>query len=317
MIFFNKPNKMSFARSRALELANANRRLAFVKKQQQLQLSSLNDIKNRNVSKTMTKAPGAALFDKRLMNKMTNDVSVFHKKLELKKDQLAKIEEAWKRQMSSKNQQVKNNINENPILTPSSPKQQTINKQNLIIPPYKGKSNIDEPQENRQQEKEYSREELQNLINIANNGSGKAKEEAIKAIKAIIQKNNEQNHGESSPKLIDPRSKRATPEVKESIQNDKELFSEIHPIHVETNEKILKRLIAEVYDEKHFDYQKFIDCIYNISSAHKTNPVLIPILNKALGRINRMSIVKLPEELMNKFIHVVLEELWPDTFNFR
>ena len=316
MIFFNKPNKISSARSRALELANANRRLAFVKKQQ-LQLTSLNDIKNRNVSKTMTKAPGAALFDKRLMNKMTNDVSVFHKKLESKKDQLAKIEEAWKRQMSSKNQQVKNNINGNPILEPFSPKQQTINKQNLIIPPYKGKSNIDEPQENQQQEKEYSKEELQNLINIANNGSGKAKEEAIKAIKAIIQKNNEQNHGEYSPKLIDPRSKKVTTEVKESVQNDKELSSEIHPIHIEINDKILRRLIAEVYDEKHFEYQKFIDCIYNISSAHKTNPVLIPILNKALGRINRMSIVKLPEELMNKFIHVVLEELWPDTFNFR
>lgn len=316
MIFFNKPNKISSARSRALELANANRRLAFVKKQQ-LQLTSLNDIKNRNVSKTMTKAPGAALFDKRLMNKMTNDVSVFHKKLESKKDQLAKIEEAWKRQMSSKNQQVKNNINGNPILEPFSPKQQTINKQNLIIPPYKGKSNIDEPQENQQQEKEYSKEELQNLINIANNGSGKAKEEAIKAIKAIIQKNNEQNHGEYSPKLIDPRSKKVTTEVKESVQNDKEFSSEIHPIHVETNDKILRRLITEVYDEKHFEYQKFIDCIYNISSTHKTNPVLIPILNKALGRINRMSIVKLPEELMNKFIHVVLEELWPDTFNFR
>ena len=316
MIFFNKPNKISSARSRALELANANRRLAFVKKQQ-LQLTSLNDIKNRNVSKTMTKAPGAALFDKRLMNKMTNDVSVFHKKLESKKDQLAKIEEAWKRQMSSIIQQVINNINGNPILEPFSPKQQTINKQNLIIPPYKGKSNIDEPQENQQQEKEYSKEELQNLINIANNGSGKAKEEAIKAIKAIIQKNNEQNHGEYSPKLIDPRSKKVTTEVKESVQNDKEFSSEIHPIHVETNDKILRRLITEVYDEKHFEYQKFIDCIYNISSTHKTNPVLIPILNKALGRINRMSIVKLPEELMNKFIHVVLEELWPDTFNFR
>ena len=36
--------------------------------------------------------------------------------------------------------------------------------------------------------------------------------------------------------------------------------------------------------QQEFEYQKFIDTIYNISAAHKTSPVLIPVLNKALRK---------------------------------
>ena len=75
-----------------------------------------------------------------------------------------------------------------------------------------------------------------------------------------------------------------TSEITKSIEADKQLAANMNPINGDLMEKIVKRLILEVYDEKEFEYQKFIDTIYNISAAHKTSPVLIPVLNKALRK---------------------------------
>ena len=117
------------------------------------------------------------------------------------------------------------------------------------------------------------------IVDVANNGSGKEKEEAISILKSMMESNKE------APKITSPMVKRSdTSEITKSIEADKQLAANMNPINGDLMEKIVKRLILEVYDEKEFEYQKFIDTIYNISAAHKTSPVLIPVLNKALRK---------------------------------
>lgn len=185
-----------------------------------------------------------------------------------------------------------------------SQQQVSLNKTTLPIPEYKSPHSIKE-----ESSKNLSQQELQNLVDIANNGSGQEKENAITILKSMMENNKE------APKIISPMAKYSDKtEISKSIESDKQNLTEIKPLSVDVKEKVIKRIITEVYDEKEFEYQKFIETIYNIAVAHKKSPVLIPVLNKALSRLNRVSIVKLPEELMQKFITIALEEIFPETF---
>lgn len=187
-----------------------------------------------------------------------------------------------------------------------------LNKYALPIPEYKSPNIPAIKQQEEKQAQQYnnlSPQELQNLVDVANNGNGKEKEDAITILKSIMETNN------ATPKLTSPMEKYSDKtEISKSIESDKQQSADSKPLHVETKERVIKRIVSEIYDEKGFEYQKFIDTIYNIAVAHKKSPVLIPVLNKALSRLNRVSIIKLPEELMQKFINITLEEIFPETF---
>lgn len=187
-----------------------------------------------------------------------------------------------------------------------------FNKYALPIPEYKSPNISTVTQQEEKQVQQYnnlSPQELQNLVDIANNGNGKEKEDAISILKSIMETN------KKPPKLTSPMEKYSDKtEISKSMESDKQQSADSKPLHVETKERVIKRIVSEIYDEKGFEYQKFIDTIYNIAVAHKKSPVLIPVLNKALSRLNRVSIIKLPEELMQKFINITLEEIFPETF---
>lgn len=329
MIFFKNPKFLSItARKNGLQRANQrfitnqsrqNQSLSNIAskyegpKEQALRLKSITNlhdlqqkqIKNKDLRQPLNINPSTPLTNNIMINKLVKDASKFNKKLESGKEQLQYAEEAWKRKQSYhpslKNKQFENEETKSSVTNHYG--MANVSKSDLPIPPYNNQTTKDVTKS------QFSPSELQNLVNLANNGNGKEKEQAIALLKNIIKSNESEN---TQPKLISPMAKISnTAEITKSIEADKQLAAEIKPIPGELFNKIVKRLITEVYDEKGFEYQKFIDTIYNISSAHKTNPALIPVLNKALGRINRMSMIKLPEEKMNSFINIVLEELYP------
>ena len=269
---------------------------------------SRSQLMQKNLSSSLNVMPLAASLDKRLMNKLIGDASKFNQKLYSKKEQLQFADEAWKRKNENKKTEIdlKNNM-QNSTQQVSSNK--IVDRNSLPIPPYKNNKEKQPDSVPQIDPKKLSPQELQQLVDIANNGSNKEKEKATEILKSMMESNKE------APKITSPMVKRSnTAEITKSIEADKQLTSDIKPISIDLMSTITKRLISEVYDEKGFEYQKFIETIYNISSAHKTSPVLIPVLNKALGRINRMSMIKLPEELMARFINITLEELYPETF---
>ena len=269
---------------------------------------SRNQLMQKNLSSSLNAMPLAASLDKRLMNKLIGDASKFNQKLYSKKEQLQFADEAWKRKNENKKTEIdlKNNM-QNSTQQVSSNK--IVDKNSLPIPPYKNNKEKQPDSVLQIDPTKLSPQELQQLVDIANNGSDKEKEKATEILKAMMESNKE------APKITSPMVKRSnTTEITKSIEADKQLAADVKPISVDLMSTITKRLISEVYDEKGFEYQKFIETIYNISAAHKTSPVLIPVLNKALGRINRMSMIKLPEELMACFINITLEELYPETF---
>ena len=269
---------------------------------------SRSQLMQKNLSSSLNVMPLAASLDKRLMNKLIGDASKFNQKLYSKKEQLQFADEAWKRKNENKKTEIdlKNNM-QNSTQQVSSNK--IVDRNSLPIPPYKNNKEKQPDSVPQIDPKKLSPQELQQLVDIANNGSNKEKEKATEILKSMMESNKE------APKITSPMVKRSnTAEITKSIEADKQLTSDIKPISIDLISTITKRLISEVYDEKGFEYQKFIETIYNISSAHKTSPVLIPVLNKALGRINRMSMIKLPEELMARFINITLEELYPETF---
>ena len=67
---------------------------------------------------------------------------------------------------------------------------------------------------------------------------------------------------------------------------DKKVIIEVHgkQHYEETGWHITQAKASGRTPTEEFEYQKFIDTIYNISAAHKTSPVLIPVLNKALRK---------------------------------
>lgn len=269
---------------------------------------SRSQLMQKNISSSLNAMPLAASLDKRLMNKLIGDASKFNQKLYSKKEQLQFADEAWKRKNENKKTEIdlKNNM-QNSTQQVSSNK--IVDRNSLPIPPYKNNKEKQPDSVPQIDPKKLSPQELQQLVDIANNGSNKEKEKATEILKSMMESNKE------APKITSPMVKRSnTAEITKSIEADKQLTSDIKPINIDLMSTITKRLISEVYDEKGFEYQKFIETIYNISAAHKTSPVLIPVLNKALGRINRMSMIKLPEELMARFINITLEELYPETF---
>ena len=269
---------------------------------------SRSQLMQKNLSSSLNVMPLAASLDKRLMNKLIGDASKFNQKLYSKKEQLQFADEAWKRKNENKKTEIdlKNNM-QNSTQQVSSNK--IVDRNSLPIPPYKNNKEKQPDSVPQIDPKKLSPQELQQLVDIANNGSNKEKEKATEILKSMMESNKE------APKITSPMVKRSnTAEITKSIEADKQLTSDIKPISIDLMSTITKRLISEVYDEKGFEYQKFIETIYNISAAHKTSPVLIPVLNKALGRINRMSMIKLPEELMARFINITLEELYPETF---
>lgn len=269
MLFFKKNSPMSIQANRLNGINRANNRLLHMQTKQMQQLQSLSSI--------------AAALDKRLMNKLIGDASKFNQKLYSKKEQLQFAEEAWKRK--NENQNIKKNLKDIQNSTETISSNKIVDRNNLPIPPYKNK---EKENTNKHQEKQdtpsvdiknFSPQELQKLVDVANNGSGKEKEEAISILKSMMESNKE------APKITSPMVKRSdTSEITKSIEADKQLAANMNPINNNLMEKIVKRLILEVYDEKEFEYQKFIDTIYNISAAHKTSPVLIPVLNKALRK---------------------------------
>ena len=269
---------------------------------------SRSQLMQKNLSSSLNVMPLAASLDKRLMNKLIGDASKFNQKLYSKKEQLQFADEAWKRKNENKKTEIdlKNNM-QNSTQQVSSNK--IVDRNSLPIPPYKNNKEKQPDSVPQIDPKKLSPQELQQLVDIANNGSNKEKEKATEILKSMMESNKE------APKITSPMVKCSnTAEITKSIEADKQLTSDIKPINIDLMSTITKRLISEVYDEKGFEYQKFIETIYNISAAHKTSPVLIPVLNKALGRINRMSMIKLPEELMARFINITLEELYPETF---
>lgn len=244
---------------------------------------SKKQLAQKDLSSTLNASPLAAALDKRLMNKLIGDASKFNQKLYSKKEQLQFAEEAWKRK--NENQNIKKDLKDIQNSTETISSNKIVDRNNLPIPPYKNKEK--ENTNKLQQEsdkpivdiKNFSPQELQKLVDVANNGSGKEKEEAISILKSMMESNKE------APKITSPMVKRSdTSEITKSIEADKQLAANMNPINGDLMEKIVKRLILEVYDEKEFEYQKFIDTIYNISAAHKTSPVLIPVLNKALRK---------------------------------
>lgn len=323
MLFFKKNSPMSIQASRLNGINRANNRLLHMQTKQMQQSISLSSIisKNegpreqalrlktqalkgetslRNINKvsnarqlskkqltqkdlslTLNASPLAAALDKRLMNKLIGDASKFNQKLYSKKEQLQFAEEAWKRK--NENQNIKKDLKDIQSSTETISSNKIVDRNNLPIPPYKNKENTNKHQEKSAKPvvdiKNFSQQELQRLVDVANNGSGKEKEEAISILKTMMESNKE------APKITSPMVKRSdTSEITKSIEADKQLAANMNPINGDLMEKIVKRLILEVYDEKEFEYQKFIDTIYNISAAHKTSPVLIPVLNKALRK---------------------------------
>lgn len=242
---------------------------------------SKKQLTQKDLSLTLNASPLAAALDKRLMNKLIGDASKFNQKLYSKKEQLQFAEEAWKRK--NENQNIKKDLKDIQSSTETISSNKIVDRNNLPIPPYKNKENTNKHQEKSAKPvvdiKNFSQQELQRLVDVANNGSGKEKEEAISILKTMMESNKE------APKITSPMVKRSdTSEITKSIEADKQLAANMNPINGDLMEKIVKRLILEVYDEKEFEYQKFIDTIYNISAAHKTSPVLIPVLNKALRK---------------------------------
>lgn len=323
MLFFKKNSPMSIQANRLNGINRANNRLLHMQTKQMQQLQSLSSIISKNegpreqalrlktqalkgetslrninkvsnvrqlskkqlsqkdLSSTLNASPLAAALDKRLMNKLIGDASKFNQKLYSKKEQLQFAEEAWKRK--NENQNIKKDLKDIQNSTETISSNKIVDRNNLPIPPYKNKENINKHQEKQDTPsvdiKNFSQQELQKLVDVANNGSGKEKEEAISILKSMMESNKE------APKITSPMVKRSdTSEITKSIEADKQLAANMNPINGDLMKKIVKRLILEVYDEKEFEYQKFIDTIYNISAAHKTSPVLIPVLNKALRK---------------------------------
>ena len=151
----------------------------------------------------------------------------------------------------SDNQNMENTENANNEIVAQK---KQLNKYTLPIPEYKS-PNIptvkkqEELQE--QQSKNLSPQELQNLVDIANNGSGKEKEDAITILKSIMETNN------AAPKLTSPMEKYSDKtEISKSIESDKQQSAGSKPLHVETKERVIKRIVSEIYDEKEGRYIK-------------------------------------------------------------
>ncbi len=304
MNFFIKKSNVFNSLSRKTGIAIANRNLNI----HNMKLSnSISNVPN-NLIKTTNKSinhniNNQQLFNKALMKHMVKDISVFNKKISSRNEELKLIDKMLDNKQLNKNQknilqkdsvQFQPDINKNIIPKPEIPT--NVSPNNTV----NDKSKI----ENEHNILNLSPDKLQKLVDTANSGVGTEKENAVKTLKQIIQQNKN-----ISPKFVAPAS-RISPNNPTINNNEKD----IPPMDMNLCVQIIKELKTTVINDENLDYKKYIECIYNIAYVHKSSPVIFPILNKAIGNINRVSLYKLPGDLFSKFISTVLKIFWPDTF---